>query len=372
MKNINLITLKGAMTRHKKEVVIIAGLFIFVIAMGLTCAFNVTKEIKVVVNPNTASTGEKVQTSKVTASLTTPVEEVLQSEGVTINDDYTVDTDLSKMAKDVDVVTVKKNAKGVIVADGKEIAYNTADETISDLLTNNGITVDADDEVSPAATSTLTTDVTTVTVSRVDVKEETREQELPFETVEQENPDLDSTAENVLTPGVNGTQTVVDKVTYKDGAEVGRTNVSTTTTKEPVSQVVERGTKLAGGGNLTSDNPTQDPGDDFDTICAIVAHEGGTSYEGALAVISCVMNRADTGAWGGTTALSVLTAPGQFASYLDGYYSQYMGADIPEVRQAVTDCMVGGKRSHHYLSFRSYETSGSQQIAGGNWYFNEK
>ena len=80
------------------------------------------------------------------------------------------------------------------------------------------------------------------------------------------------------------------------------------------------------------------------------------------------MNRVDSGAWGGSTALGVLTAPGQFASYLDGYYTQYLGAEIPEVRQAVRDCMEGGVRSHPYMSFRSYQTSGSVNI-GGNWYF---
>lgn len=124
-----------------------------------------------------------------------------------------------------------------------------------------------------------------------------------------------------------------------------------------------------GSSSVTAGNGTQSASaSDFDTICAIVAHEGGTSYEGSLAVISCVMNRVDSGAWGGSTALGVLTAPGQFASYLDGYYTQYLGAEIPEVRQAVRDCMEGGVRSHPYMSFRSYQTSGSVNI-GGNWYF---
>ncbi|MGL6293415.1 cell wall hydrolase, partial [Eubacterium aggregans] len=117
---------------------------------------------------------------------------------------------------------------------------------------------------------------------------------------------------------------------------------------------------------------TEDPGSNMDLISAVVAQEGGHTYEGALAVISCMMNRADVGSWGGGDVISVIKAPGQFAAYLDGNYSKYMGAALPEVRQAVTDCMVGGKRSHNYLSFRSYQTSGSVQIAGGNWYFNEK
>lgn len=105
---------------------------------------------------------------------------------------------------------------------------------------------------------------------------------------------------------------------------------------------------------------------DFDLICAIVASEGGTSYEGAMGVISCVMNRVDAGY--GSDAISVLTAPGQFASYLDGYYIQYLGNAPAAVQQAVTDCMEGGIRSHNFLSYRNYQTSGSVNI-GGNWYF---
>lgn len=106
---------------------------------------------------------------------------------------------------------------------------------------------------------------------------------------------------------------------------------------------------------------------DFDIICAIVAHEGGTSYEGAMGIISCVMNRVDAGY--GPDAISVLTAPGQFASYLDGYYTMYLGGKYSNtVKQAVIDCMENGIRSHNYLNVRSYQTSGSVCI-GGNWYF---
>lgn len=112
--------------------------------------------------------------------------------------------------------------------------------------------------------------------------------------------------------------------------------------------------------------PTAEAVSDFDLICAIVAHESGPSYEGAMGVISCVMNRVD-GGWG-SSAVGVLTAPGQFASYLDGYYTQFLGNAPSYVQQAVRDCMEGGVRSHNYTSFRSYQTSGSVNI-GGNWYF---
>ncbi len=108
--------------------------------------------------------------------------------------------------------------------------------------------------------------------------------------------------------------------------------------------------------------------DQMDFICAVVASECNVSYEGALAVISCVMNRVDSGVWGGKDAVSVLTAPGQFAGYLDGPYKRYLNGHYPPyVKQAVTDCMTKGIRNHKYQSFRAGSSYGVWNC-GGNSY----
>ncbi|MEG1433575.1 G5 domain-containing protein [Eubacterium sp.] len=362
----------GAIRRHRKEAITLFSLFLFVVAMGLTCAFNVTKNIQINVDSKEKSAIGAVQTKTVSAALMTPIEEILQNEGVNITDDYTVDTDLSKLAKDVDVVNVTKNVKGTVIADGKSVDFDSTAKTVGDLLDELKLNVDENDEVTPAKNDVLTTDVSQISVARIEVKTEAREDQIPFGVEETVNDQLGTDVQNITTPGVNGLENVVDQVTYRDGQEVARNTLAKVTLKAPVNQVVEVGTKLPGGGNLSTGNRTEDPGSNMDLISAVVAQEGGHTYEGALAVISCMMNRADVGNWGGGDVISVIKAPGQFAAYLDGDYSKYMGAALPEVRQAVTDCMVGGKRSHNYLSFRSYQTSGSVQIAGGNWYFNEK
>jgi len=320
-------------------------------------------------------------------------------------------------------------------------------------------------------TSSADSATPTAAAPTTEVKEETKEVSIPYDTKQVDDATLTEGTKTVTTAGVNGVKKVTEKVTYQDGKEISRETASETVTTQPVTEITSVGTKkaeaaaapTASGANTatavpvtdtTTATPTATPtadtttvtptaaptaetpaatptaaptadtssstadtqpdatpaadttatepsstdnsatsglsdyaasvdmshggstgnatestaNTDMDLICAIVAHEGGTSYEGSLAVISCVMNRVDAGNWGGSDALSVLTAPGQFASYLDGYYTQYLGADIPEVRAAVTDCMDGGLRSHPYTSFRSYETDGSVNICG-NWYF---
>lgn len=109
---------------------------------------------------------------------------------------------------------------------------------------------------------------------------------------------------------------------------------------------------------------------ELDLICAIVAQESNTSYEGALAVITCALNRAESSKWNylGGDPLSQLKAPGQFCYSIDNHWRKRLNGNYPDyVKQAVLDGL-NGSRNHNYLSFRGYQTSGSVQI-GGNWYF---
>ena len=109
----------------------------------------------------------------------------------------------------------------------------------------------------------------------------------------------------------------------------------------------------------------------LDLICAIVAQECSSDYDGSLAVITCAMNRCASARWAylGTDPLSQLCAPYQFTYSIDGLYERRLNGNYADfVKQAVLDAL-GGKRNHNYLSFRSYANPGSVNI-GGNWYFN--
>jgi len=362
--------LKKTYYTNKKASIIIGGIILLALMIAMTCAFNGHKNIKVVVEPNTAN-AEDTQETVVSAALQSTVEEVLADENYTYEEGYSLNVPEDEVIQDLDEpIVIKKNAQGTIHVDGQDVTYDSGADTVGDLLSEQNITFDDNDEITPGVGTTLTVEVSDITIVRVEIKEETRQEAVPFTTEVQNNMTLQDGVVNVLTPGADGEQEVVDEVTYHDGEEVARSNVSTTVTKAAVNQVEEHGilTAEAAAAGATGGYATQTPAD-MDLICAIVAHEGGTSYEGAMAVISCVMNRSDSGAWGGTDAVDILTASGQFESYLAGYYTQYLGADIPEVRQAVTDCMEKGFRTHPYERFRSYETTGSVQIAGGNWFF---
>lgn len=74
-------------------------------------------------------------------------------------------------------------------------------------------------------------------------KEETYQEEVPFETVTVGN-DLEYTVySNVVNPGANGVQECVDQVTYLNGEEVARNPVKRTVVQEPTSKTIEVGTR---------------------------------------------------------------------------------------------------------------------------------
>jgi flagellum-specific peptidoglycan hydrolase FlgJ len=122
-------------------------------------------------------------------------------------------------------------------------------------------------------------------------------------------------------------------------------------------------------------DPTNYTQEELELIWAIVAQEDDTSYEGALAVISSAMNRADANYGGyGSTALEQLTADGQYCyspKVSDpSLYQRRLGGNVDNfVIQAVSDCLTQGVRNNTYLNFRSSNRTGDYVQIGSNWYF---
>ncbi len=77
------------------------------------------------------------------------------------------------------------------------------------------------------------------------VSEETRTEEVPFEVVYEDNPELEVGTEEISQEGVNGVRTIVESVTTVGSVETNREVVSDEVTTEPVHQVVQVGTQVA-------------------------------------------------------------------------------------------------------------------------------
>ena len=113
---------------------------------------------------------------------------------------------------------------------------------------SNTITTPAVDEV---------VEVGTKKAAVVTTKEETKTEEVAFQTKEVTNLDLPEGTRRVKTAGKKGVRTIVETVTYTDGVETGRAEKSNTITTPAVDEVVEVGTKKVVAPVVTTKEETK-------------------------------------------------------------------------------------------------------------------
>ena len=111
---------------------------------------------------------------------------------------------------------------------------------------SNTITTPAVDEVIEVGTKKVVVPVVTT-------KEETKTEEVAFQTKEVTNSDLPEGSRQVKTAGKKGVRTIVETVTYTDGKETGREVKSNTITTPAVDEVVEVGTKKVASTTTNGD-----------------------------------------------------------------------------------------------------------------------
>lgn len=129
-----------------------------------------------------------------------------------------------------------------ISVDGEKKQCLTKANNVDMLLAEQHISLDKKDRISPARKATLN-EGTTVLVKRVSVKEIKEFEPITFETQFEYSSSMYEDESVEKTPGILGEKEVIYQVTYVDGKEEKRTILKETVIKEPVSQVVVKGTK---------------------------------------------------------------------------------------------------------------------------------
>ena len=95
---------------------------------------------------------------------------------------------------------------------------------------------------SPPETSTVAERAPAVLV---ETRVETETEPIPYEQVQQDDPNLDLGTTTVTTAGVPGVRTLTFSVTVKDGRVTGRELIRETVTTAPVNEVTSIGSRVA-------------------------------------------------------------------------------------------------------------------------------
>lgn len=173
------------------------------------------------------------------------VADALKEAGITLGEgEYTSISEDTFLESGMEIQILQKQ-KVAITVDGTTSDVYTDAATIADLLAQAGITLGEHDRVTPAATEKVAADLTEVKVERVEIKEETVKEEIPFGTTQVNSSKMNAGTSQVTTAGVNGEKEVTYAITIVDGKEESREVISENVTKEAVTQVVTVGTKKA-------------------------------------------------------------------------------------------------------------------------------
>lgn len=290
----------------------------------------------------------------------------------------------------------------IILSSGYEMNVLTTKTKVSEILDENHIILLEDEKTVPDKNSELTDNKTIkITKETEEVVEEAEEVEnsknitaeeilasydnivekiiteqvkIPFETVKKDvSSGSKQKQDRIIQQGKDGLKEITYKVKYQNDKEIEKIKLSEKVIKEPVDKIIEvrqkqtvsRSASVRYSGGKWSYSASE-----LDLLCAITAQECGSSYNGALAVITTACNRAESRKWrhNGTDPLSQYKAPYQFCYTIDNHWKKRLNGNYPSyVKQAVIDAL-NGKRNHNYLSFRAAGCASGVNI-GGNVYF---
>ena len=232
----------------------------------------------------------EVGTKKVVAPVVTTKEET-KTEEVAFQIKEVQNADLPEGSRQVKAAG-KKGVRTIVYT----VTYTDGVET-GRVEKSNTITTPAVDEVVEVGTKKVVAPVVTT-------KEETKTEDVAFQTKEVTNPDLPEGSRQVKTAGKKGVRTIVYTVTYTDGVETGRVEKSSTITTPAVDEIVEVGTKKV--------TPTTTNGDKNDT--AITGNQAeSTKKEETASQDKKVLPST------GTASTSLLSMIGLFIAGLVGF-----------------------------------------------------
>ncbi len=117
-------------------------------------------------------------------------------------------------------------------------------ETVADLLKKAGVTLGADDVITPALTETVTPE-TQVVLQRITYQTQTVNETIPYETIERHTPLLKDGKTRQLEAGSNGSQTRTSVYKYVNGQYAETVSETVEVTLEPVDEVVLYGNSQA-------------------------------------------------------------------------------------------------------------------------------
>lgn len=179
------------------------------------------------------------------------VADAIEAAGITLGEGQTPDVESTEYLTDGMTITIVQATAVNLTTGGKTNTVYTNADTVEAFLAEQQINLGENDRVMPEATAAIAEGME-IKVQRVEIKEETVTEEIAYSTETQNSSSLASGKTETKQAGVKGSKDVTYRVTYVDGTEESREVISETVTKEPVNEIIVKGTKKSSSGSSSS------------------------------------------------------------------------------------------------------------------------
>ena len=210
---------------------VVTALVVAAVASGFVWA---KKGVTVVVNGQSAYHTTEADTVSV----------VLTEMGIRLDDGDIVSPLPSTRIADGAEIVVRQAVPVTLTCNGTEIELNVVGTTVADALVAAGLDPSVGLAVNPSVDTTLSSEMT-ITATDVFLRIAREEGEIPYETIEQEDPTLTAGQRRVVQEGVVGRALCVFEVLVVGDVETTRTAKAQQVLCAPVAEIVKVGTKVS-------------------------------------------------------------------------------------------------------------------------------
>ena len=217
---------------NKRKIAAIGALSGLVVGSGAIALIPQKKVYALVIDGKTTS----VETTERT------VGKILEDAGIKVSTEDKVSHDLEKKVDNSQEIVVDTARNVTIKTKDGEKVVKTASNEASEVLKDAGLKTDNDDKVLSEKGGNGR--ITKITVTFVTVKDETKEEEIPFETTYEDDASLEQGKEITEQEGHIGKKTIVETIVYEDDTEKERNKKSEVINTDAKNAIIKRGTKV--------------------------------------------------------------------------------------------------------------------------------
>lgn len=170
------------------------------------------------------------------------VKEAIAAAGIEVGKHDEVNQKLEAYLTDGMEIQVRHRYAVEINVDGRKIECLTEADTVRGMLEEQEIHLDEKDTISPSLETKLHNG-TKVAIHRVHMEQATEHEPIPFETEIEYTASMYQGESARRRQGQEGEKELTYKVTYVDGKEESRELVGESVTREPVNEIIAKGTK---------------------------------------------------------------------------------------------------------------------------------